>query len=262
MSILLASAGSKRQATAPIAGLRGICRVIRVRRCAGGVAASQCFDSAMTTYGEGPRPGDEPLLIGGRIGRSLSCTGVAGDPSVPPGSPRLRDARPRSRAGDARRSHRRGTGRKGGASRAPYAKPGRERSSSGFASSWWSSPPASIRSSAASTAAAVSRSAPGTATSPATAHRWSLAGLYSAKGYKLLEAVGASPGHLSGHLDFYGTALWRDATQVAYHGLGSTAPPTSTPRFACSRRSSAATRRCGCTGGCGSRPRRSTRTTR
>jgi hypothetical protein len=48
--------------------------------------------------------------------------------------------------------------------------------------------------------------------------------LYSAKGYKLLEATGTSPGHLSGHLDLRGTTLWRDATQVAYHGLGIDSP--------------------------------------
>jgi len=52
----------------------------------------------------------------------------------------------------------------------------------------------------------------------------SLAGLYSAKGYKLVEAAATSPGHLSGHLDLGGTASWRDATQVAYHGLGIDSP--------------------------------------
>ena len=52
----------------------------------------------------------------------------------------------------------------------------------------------------------------------------SLAGLYSAKGYKSVEATGTSPGHLSGHLDLGGTASWRDATQVAYHGLGIGSP--------------------------------------
>ena len=53
---------------------------------------------------------------------------------------------------------------------------------------------------------------------------WNVAGLYSAKGYKLIEASAISPGHLSGHLDLRGSALWRDATQVAYHGLGIESP--------------------------------------
>ena len=52
----------------------------------------------------------------------------------------------------------------------------------------------------------------------------SVAGLYSAKGYKLIEAGAVSPGHLSGHLDLHGTASWRDATQVSYHGLGIDSP--------------------------------------
>ena len=47
-----------------------------------------------------------------------------------------------------------------------------------------------------------------------------VAGLYSAKGYKLVRAVAASPGHLSGHVDLRAMALWRDATQVAFYGLG------------------------------------------
>ena len=65
---------------------------------------------------------------------------------------------------------------------------------------------------------------------------WNVAGLYSAKGYKLIEASVMSPGHWSGRLDLRATASWRDATQVAYHGLGIDSPPTSTPAFACSRR--------------------------
>src|SRR6188768_3923265 len=48
---------------------------------------------------------------------------------------------------------------------------------------------------------------------------WSIAGLYSVKGYKLIEASEVSPGHWSGRLDWSATAGWRDATQVAYHGL-------------------------------------------
>jgi hypothetical protein len=53
---------------------------------------------------------------------------------------------------------------------------------------------------------------------------WSIAGLYSVKGYKLIEASAVSPGHWSGRLDLRATAGWRDATQVAYHGLGVDSP--------------------------------------
>lgn len=48
----------------------------------------------------------------------------------------------------------------------------------------------------------------------------SVSGLYSVKGYKLIQAAAKSPGHLSGHLDLRGQVLWRDATQVNYFGLG------------------------------------------
>lgn len=60
---------------------------------------------------------------------------------------------------------------------------------------------------------------------------WSLAGLYSGKGYKLIEAGVTSPGHVSGHLDLRGTASWRDATQVAYHGLGTDSPADADTAF-------------------------------
>jgi hypothetical protein len=55
----------------------------------------------------------------------------------------------------------------------------------------------------------------------------SLAGLYSIPGYKLIEAGASSPGHWSGRLDLRGSAGWRDATQVAYHGLGIESPADS-----------------------------------
>ena len=71
---------------------------------------------------------------------------------------------------------------------------------------------------------------------------WNVAGLYSAKGYKLIEAGATSPGHLSGHLDLRGTASWRDATQVALSRAGDRQPRRRRHRaFACSRPSSAAT---------------------
>jgi hypothetical protein len=53
---------------------------------------------------------------------------------------------------------------------------------------------------------------------------WSIAGLYSVKNYKLIEAAENSPGHWSGRLDVRAIAGWRDATEVAYHGLGIDSP--------------------------------------
>ena len=52
----------------------------------------------------------------------------------------------------------------------------------------------------------------------------SVAGLYSIKGYNLIEVAATSPGHFGGHVDLRGSALRRDATQVAYHGLGIDSP--------------------------------------
>ncbi len=51
-----------------------------------------------------------------------------------------------------------------------------------------------------------------------------VAGLYSVPGYKLIEAGASSPGHWRGRLDLHASAGWRDATQVAYHGLGIDSP--------------------------------------
>lgn len=59
----------------------------------------------------------------------------------------------------------------------------------------------------------------------------SVAGLYSAKGYKLLEASAVSPGHWAGKLDLRGGAGWRDATQVPYHGLGIESPAAAIGAF-------------------------------
>ena len=44
-------------------------------------------------------------------------------------------------------------------------------------------------------------------------------GLYSVKSYKLIEVATDSPGHAHGHLDLRASGGWRDATDVAYHGL-------------------------------------------
>lgn len=49
---------------------------------------------------------------------------------------------------------------------------------------------------------------------------WSVSGLYSLKNYKLIEFGLHSPRPLSGRIDWTVEAGWRDATQVAYHGLG------------------------------------------
>jgi hypothetical protein len=49
---------------------------------------------------------------------------------------------------------------------------------------------------------------------------WNVAGLYSAKNYKLAEIGVTSPGHASGRVDARAGAGWRDATQVPFYGLG------------------------------------------
>ena len=54
-----------------------------------------------------------------------------------------------------------------------------------------------------------------------------LQGLYSAKGYKLIEIVAMSPGHVSGRLDLQASAGWRDATRVHYYGTGIESPADS-----------------------------------
>jgi hypothetical protein len=45
-------------------------------------------------------------------------------------------------------------------------------------------------------------------------------GMYSLKGYKLIEVSSDSWGHADGRLDLHARAGWRDATQVAFHGIG------------------------------------------
>jgi hypothetical protein len=60
---------------------------------------------------------------------------------------------------------------------------------------------------------------------------WNIAGLYSVPGYKLIEASTVSPGHWAGRLDLRAVAGWRDATQVAYHGLGIDSPADPNTAF-------------------------------
>ena len=52
-------------------------------------------------------------------------------------------------------------------------------------------------------------------------------GLYSVKNYKLIEMSTDSWGHAGGRLDLHARAGWRDATQVAFHGIGIDSPPDS-----------------------------------
>ena len=59
----------------------------------------------------------------------------------------------------------------------------------------------------------------------------SVAGLFSAKGYKLIEVSAGSPGHWSDRLDLRTSAGWRDATQVAYYGLGIDSPVDARAAF-------------------------------
>jgi hypothetical protein len=53
---------------------------------------------------------------------------------------------------------------------------------------------------------------------------WDVKGLYSIKAYKLLEVSADSWGHAQGRLDLHARTGWRDATQVAFYGLGIGSP--------------------------------------
>jgi surface antigen Omp85-like protein len=53
---------------------------------------------------------------------------------------------------------------------------------------------------------------------------WDIKGLYSLKSYKFIELSTDSWGHAQGRLDLHARAGWRDATQVAYYGLGIDSP--------------------------------------
>ena len=52
-------------------------------------------------------------------------------------------------------------------------------------------------------------------------------GLYSFKGYNFLELSTDSWGHADGRIDLHGRVGWRDATQVAYYGVGIDSPNVS-----------------------------------
>lgn len=60
---------------------------------------------------------------------------------------------------------------------------------------------------------------------------WNVAGLISAKSYKLVEASALFPGLREGRLDLRAHAGWRDATQVQYHGLGIESPAAAPAAF-------------------------------
>jgi hypothetical protein len=53
---------------------------------------------------------------------------------------------------------------------------------------------------------------------------WDVKGLYSIKSYKFIEFSTDSWGHANDRLDLHGRVGWRDATQVAYYGLGIDSP--------------------------------------
>ncbi|HXW05587.1 MAG TPA: hypothetical protein VD833_10180 [Vicinamibacterales bacterium] len=53
---------------------------------------------------------------------------------------------------------------------------------------------------------------------------WDVKGLFSAKSYKFAELTTDSWGHAQGRVDLHGRLGWRDATQVAYYGLGIDSP--------------------------------------
>jgi hypothetical protein len=57
---------------------------------------------------------------------------------------------------------------------------------------------------------------------------WDLKGLYSVKSYKFVELSTDSWGHANGRIDLHGRLSWRDATQVAFHGLGTDSPEDRT----------------------------------
>jgi hypothetical protein len=57
---------------------------------------------------------------------------------------------------------------------------------------------------------------------------WDVKGLYSIKSYKFIEFTTDSWGHAKGRVDLHGRAGWRDATQVAFYGLGIESPDNRT----------------------------------
>jgi hypothetical protein len=60
---------------------------------------------------------------------------------------------------------------------------------------------------------------------------WDAKGLVSIRAYKLFELSVMSPGHAQGRIDWDARVGWRDATQVAYHGLGIDSPKDNRTSF-------------------------------
>ena len=60
---------------------------------------------------------------------------------------------------------------------------------------------------------------------------WDLKGLFSIRAYKLVELSTESPGHARGRLDLFARAGWRDATQVAFYGIGIDSPENGRTDF-------------------------------
>jgi hypothetical protein len=60
---------------------------------------------------------------------------------------------------------------------------------------------------------------------------WDVKGLYSLKSYKLIEFSTDSWGHGHGKVDLHARVGWRDATQVAYYGLGMGTVPEDKTSF-------------------------------
>jgi hypothetical protein len=58
--------------------------------------------------------------------------------------------------------------------------------------------------------------------------QWNIRGLYSIKSYKFLEWSTDSIGHGADRFDWHARVGWRDATQVAYYGLGIDSPNNRT----------------------------------
>ena len=84
--------------------------------------------------------------------------------------------------------------------------------------------PASIRTSPASTAAAASRSAPATGSSTATARTGTSRVSTRSRTTSSSSSAPTRGVTRSGRFDLHGRFGWRDATQVAYYGLGMTSP--------------------------------------
>jgi hypothetical protein len=60
---------------------------------------------------------------------------------------------------------------------------------------------------------------------------WYTRGLLSAKAYKLVEFATESPGMSDGRVDVRAVVGWRDATQVAFYGVGGDTPPDAKTNF-------------------------------